>query len=61
MASIEGKVSAMRNCVSKRGEPPSVRLMELQADCYAGVWAARAHQKYQILEDGDIQEGMNAA
>jgi uncharacterized protein len=32
--------------------------MELQADCYAGVWAA--HNKYRI-EPGDIEEGLNAA
>jgi len=38
----------------------SVRL-ELQADCYAGVWAARAHQERQILEPGDVEEAMAAA
>ena len=38
----------------------SVR-MELQADCLAGVWAHRAHKSRQILEAGDIEEGLNAA
>jgi len=36
-------------------------LTELQADCYAGVWAHHAHQDRQLLEPGDLQEGMNAA
>ena len=38
----------------------SVR-MELQADCFAGVWAYQAHKSRQILEAGDIEEGLNAA
>jgi predicted metalloprotease len=38
----------------------SVRL-ELQADCLAGVWANRAQKARQILEAGDIEEGLNAA
>ena len=38
----------------------SVRL-ELQADCYAGVWAERADKYAGILEPGDIEEAMNAA
>ena len=37
----------------------SVRL-ELQADCFAGVWAHTAYQR-QILEDGDLEEGLTAA
>jgi predicted metalloprotease len=38
----------------------SVR-QELQADCYAGVWANLAQQKYQWLESGDVEEALTTA
>ncbi len=38
----------------------SVRL-ELQADCFAGVWGHRASRDRQVIEPGDFEEGMRAA
>jgi len=35
--------------------------LELQADCLAGMWAHQADKKRNILEAGDIEEGLNAA
>jgi predicted metalloprotease len=35
--------------------------MELQADCFAGVWAYHANQRNRVLEPGDVEEGLAAA
>lgn len=43
-----------------QGNPLQVR-MELQADCFAGVWANRANQFRKILEPGDLEEALAAA
>ena len=44
----------------KEANKLSVRL-ELQADFYAGIWAYYDNKNYRSLEDGDIEEGLNAA
>ncbi len=58
---ISGKMEQMRGRVSKTEyNALSVRL-ELQADCFAGVWAHHANHARQLLEQGDVEEAMNAA
>ena len=58
---ISGKMDQMRGRVSRAEyNALSVRL-ELQADCFAGVWANHAQSARQILEQGDVEEAMNAA
>lgn len=45
-----------------RGGAASLQVrMELQADCYAGVWARNAHDARGLLEPGDVEEGLRAA
>jgi len=44
----------------KKSNALQVRV-ELQADCYAGVWANNAHKKFNILEQGDVEEALRAA
>jgi predicted metalloprotease len=58
---ISAKMDDMRNRVSKtQYNALSVRL-ELQADCFAGVWANHAQAQRQLVESGDIESAMNAA
>jgi predicted metalloprotease len=58
---IMEKVDRMRGQVSERDfNRYSVRL-ELQADFLAGVWAYHAQRMKNILEEGDIEEGIDAA
>ncbi|MGC3987101.1 MAG: neutral zinc metallopeptidase [Pseudorhodoferax sp.] len=58
---ITAKMEQMRQRMSAvQYNGMSVRL-ELQADCFAGVWANKAQDARQILENGDIESAMNAA
>jgi hypothetical protein len=58
---ISSKVSAMQGRTSREGANAlSVRL-ELQADCFAGVWGKIANRERDWLEPGDVEEGLAAA
>jgi len=58
---IMQKVQEMRSRVDEvRANDLSVRT-ELQADCFAGLWAHHANKARQIIESGDIEEALNAA
>jgi hypothetical protein len=60
---VSGKVHQLKQQVSQaEANRLSVRL-ELQADCFAGVWANRAHRTARniTLESGDVEEALNAA
>jgi len=58
---VSNKVHAMQRRVDRvEANQLSVR-QELQADCFAGIWAHHANRSRQILEQGDIEEALNAA
>lgn len=58
---ISSEVRRLQSTMSKsEANRLSVRL-ELQADCFAGVWANRADRARGILEAGDVDEALNAA
>jgi predicted metalloprotease len=58
---IDEKVAAARQSGSERqANAASVRL-ELQADCFAGVWAFHANRSRSILEQGDVEGALAAA
>ena len=58
---ISAKVDKMRGQVSQTDYNVLSVKLELQADCFAGVWAYHANESRQILEGGDIEAAMNAA
>ena len=58
---IAAKVNQARSRMSEAEfNKVSVR-MELQADCFAGVWAHHAHKARNIIESGDVEEALAAA
>jgi len=62
---LEGTLDQAHNAQVSSGESAGNAIqvkVELQADCYAGVWAANARDAQgKILEPGDVEEGMRAA
>jgi predicted metalloprotease len=61
LVGIAGQVQAARQQADESQANALSVAMELQADCLAGVWANHTEQAQQFLEQGDIEEGLNAA
>jgi predicted metalloprotease len=58
---ISSKVQRAQQQVSRSQANQLSVMLELQADCFAGVWANHAEKQRQILEQGDLEEALNAA
>lgn len=56
------KVQAAQQRAMSKGQANAISVrVELMADCLAGVWAANAERKYQILQPGDIEKAVATA
>ncbi|MCF6189450.1 MAG: neutral zinc metallopeptidase [Cocleimonas sp.] len=55
------KVQRAKQRVSGSDDNKLQVMVELQADCYAGVWANQAQKQFKMLEAGDIEEALTAA
>jgi predicted metalloprotease len=55
------EVDALRRRSSEADANALSVALELQADCFAGVWAHHAHRERALLEPGDLEEGLAAA
>ncbi len=55
------KANKARQSMSKADNNRVSVMIELQADCYAGVWAQYAEKDLGVIEGGDIREAINAA
>ncbi len=58
---IESQVRARQQRASEAETNQLQVRMELQADCFAGVWAKHADQTHHILEQGDVESALRAA
>jgi len=58
---ISGKVDALRGRLSASQQNALSVRVELQADCYAGIWANHSQQAKHWLDQGDIESALNAA
>lgn len=57
---LMAKVDAARAGMSEAGRNALSVKVELQADCFAGVWANQANRTNHILETGDVEDGLRA-
>ncbi len=56
------RVTQMQQAAASRAESNRLQVrVELQADCYAGIWANRAQQKHNFLDPGDVDQVLQTA
>ncbi len=62
---LQGTLQKVQQIQQRFGNSPKANALqvrvELQADCYAGVWAHHAQKRFRVLEPGDIEEALRAA
>jgi len=62
---LEGTLKSVQRAkqsLSGKGQKNALQVkVELQADCYAGLWAYHAQKKYDMLEQGDLEEALKTA
>lgn len=58
---VLGETMKLRQQVGEADANRISVLTELQADCFAGVWGKNASEQFGTIEDGDIEEALNAA
>jgi predicted metalloprotease len=58
---IAEKVQSLRSRISEAEANKLSVMVELQADCFSGLWAYHADKARNILEQGDVEEALNAA
>jgi predicted metalloprotease len=56
------RAMAMQQASTSRAEANRLQVrIELQADCFAGVWANRAQEKHHFLDPGDVDQALQTA
>ena len=58
---VQGLLGTLERQSRRRDANEDSVRTELQADCFAGLWAHHANQTQKILEPGDVEEGLRAA
>lgn len=61
LTGVLGEVNGLRGRLDEQDANAVSVLTELQADCYAGLWARHAQDRFGSIEEGDLNEAMGAA
>lgn len=61
LTGVLGEVNSLRGRLDEQDANAVSVLTELQADCYAGLWARHAQDRFGSIEEGDLNEAMGAA